>query len=259
MLVVFDGHSLNRTQQPIVWELLIRLVGETMKLEEIDAQIREDAIERRSLHDEVVDRMRDMIIEGRLRAGTRINESELCRRLGVSRTPVREAIKTIAGEGLIELVRSKGAIVKRLSTTEVDDMLEVVKLIESFAASVGIERASDAEIGDIVAMHKRMREHYKARERLAYYKLNQSIHTALVGLTHNATLMGTHEALQMRLRRIRYMGHEGRSYWSGAMREHEAMIKALKKRDADELRDAVRIHLDKTRERVLPLAEGANN
>lgn len=229
-----------------------------MEAETIGSERDDVIIERRSLHDEVVDRMRDMVIEGRLQAGTRINESELCRRLGVSRTPVREAIKTLASEGLIDLVRNKGAIVRRVVGDEVADMMEAVELIECYAATVGVDRASDREIAVIVDMHKRMREHFKARQRLAYYKLNQAIHAAIVALTHNETMIATHEMLQMRLRRIRYLGHDGRTNWSGAMREHEAIIKALKKRDAERLRDAIKTHLDKTSERIIPLASDDN-
>lgn len=193
----------------------------------VEPQPIDGAIERRTLHDEVVDRMRDMLIEGQLKAHARINETELCRSLGVSRTPVREAIKTLASEGLIELVRNKGAIVKRLGGDEIVDLLEAVALIERYAAEVGVERANDLEIDEIVKMHRRMREYYKTRERLPYYKLNQAIHSAIVTLTHNNTLIATHEALQMRLRRIRYVGNELPKSWSGAMREHEAIIKAL--------------------------------
>ena len=216
------------------------------------------AIERRTLHDEVVDRMRDMIVEGHLAALERINESELCQALGVSRTPVREAIKTLASEGLIELVRNKGAIVKRLGVSEIEDMLEAVGVIERYAAEVGVERASREEIDAIIAMHKRMREYYKARDRLPYYKLNQAIHAAIVALTHNSTLVAAHETLQMRLRRIRYVGNELPTSWSGAMREHEAMIRALKLRDADRLREAIDVHLDRTRERVIAFLADAD-
>lgn len=212
-------------------------------------------IERKTLHDEVVERMRDLIIEGRLAALQRINETELCRSLGVSRTPVREAIKTLASEGLIELVRNKGAIVKRLGADEVEDMLEAVAVIERYAAEVGVVRANQAEIDEIVAMHKEMKAFYKAQDRLPYYKLNQAIHSAMVALTQNQTLMATHEVLQMRLRRIRYVGNEQPTSWSGAMREHDAMIKALKKRDAQGLREAVNTHLSRTSERVIPFVE----
>jgi len=221
----------------------------------VEPQLTDGAIERRTLHDEVVERMRDMVIEGRLEADERINETELCRSLGVSRTPVREAIKTLASEGLIELVRNKGAIVKRLGSHEIVDLLEAVAVIERYAAEVGVKRASDLEIDDIATMHKQMQNHFKARERLPYYKLNQAIHAAIVALAHNATLMATHEALQMRLRRIRYVGNELPTSWSGAMREHDTMIKALKERDGGQLRTAIDHHLDSTRVRVIAFLE----
>ena len=211
----------------------------------------DNTIERRTLHDEVVERMRDMVIEGQLAAETRINESELCQRLGVSRTPVREAIKTLASEGLIELVRNKSAIVKRLGIDEIIDMLEAVAVLELYAARAGVERGSDDEIRNIVAMHKSMRDCFKDRDRLPYYKLNQSIHAAIVALAHNRTIIAAHETLQMRLRRIRYIGNERPQSWSGAMREHEAMMKALKKRDGDKLCAAIEEHLTHTRERVV--------
>ena len=216
-----------------------------------EPQLYDAAIERRTLHDEVVERMRDLIIEGHLKAEERINETELCRSMGVSRTPVREAIKTLASEGLIELVRNKGAIVKRLGVGEIEDMLEAVRVIERYAAEVGVERASREEIDAIVAMHKRMQAYFKAQDRLPYYKLNQSIHSAIVALTRNEALIAAHEALQMRLRRMRYVGNERPSSWSGAMREHDAMIKALKKRDSAELIKAISVHLDRTRERLI--------
>ena len=219
----------------------------------------DDVIERRTLHDEVVDRMRDMVIEGLLPSQARINESELCQRLGVSRTPVREAIKTLASEGLIELVRNKGAVVKRLGLEEIVEMLEAVAVLECHAARTGVERGSDEEINAIVALHKQMRAYFKARDRLPYYKLNQAIHAAIVGLTHNQFIINTHETLQMRLRRIRYIGNERTAFWSGAMREHEAMIKALKRRDGERLCAAIDEHLEQTRTRVITYLEDADH
>lgn len=222
-----------------------------------NVDVLDQVIERRTLHDEVVERMRDMVIEGRLTPNERINETELCRRLGVSRTPVREAIKTLASEGLIELVRNKGAIVKRLGVAEIIDMLEAVAVMERFAAKTGVERGSDDEIAAVVAMHKRMRAHFKSGDRLPYYKLNQSIHAAIVGLAHNQTIANAHETLQMRLRRIRYIGNERPTSWSGAMREHEVIIKALKQRDGDQLCAALDKHLNKTKDRVIEFLAGS--
>jgi DNA-binding GntR family transcriptional regulator len=216
----------------------------------MNVRARDALIQRRTLHDEVVERMRDMVIEGQLLPGSRINESELCLRLGVSRTPVREAIKTLASEGLIELVRNKGAVVNRLGSDEVIDMLEAVEVLEVYAAKAGVERGRDQEIDEITALHERMRDFYEAGDRLPYYKLNQSIHSAIVALAHNQAIANAHEALQMRLRRIRYIGNEKPASWSGAMGEHELMIKALRRRDGNALCSAIKEHLDRTRERV---------
>ena len=221
------------------------------KIELRDAQLTGGVIQRRTLHDEVVDRMRDMIIEGELRAGQRINETELCGHLGVSRTPVREAIKTLASEGLIAAVRNKGAIVNHLGADEILQLLEAAAMIEQHAAIVGVIRGTDEEIAEICSLHKEMRSLFEARDRLPYYKLNQAIHTSIVALAHNDALNSMHEGLQMRLRRIRYVGNEKPTSWSGAMREHELMITALKARDGNALSDAIGQHFEKTNERII--------
>src|SRR5205807_3878544 len=85
-----------------------------------------EPIVRRSLHDEVASRVRDMIIEGVLAPGARVYEEQLGKTLGVSRTPMREALKTLASEGLIELVNARGAVVKRFTPKDVRDMLDVL-------------------------------------------------------------------------------------------------------------------------------------
>ena len=221
------------------------------KIELRDAQLTGGVIQRRTLHDEVVDRMRDMIIEGELRAGQRINETELCGHLGVSRTPVREAIKTLASEGLIAAVRNKGAIVNHLGAHEILQLLEAAAMIEQHAAIVGVIRGTDEEIAEICSLHNEMRSLFEARDRLPYYKLNQAIHTSIVALAHNDALNSMHEGLQMRLRRIRYVGNEKPTSWSGAMREHELMITALKARDGKALSDAIGQHFEKTNERII--------
>lgn len=195
--------------------------------------------------------MRDMIIEGELASGDRINESELCLRLGVSRTPVREAVKTLASEGLIEAVRAKGAVVKRLEVAEVRHLLEAVVMIEQFACRAAVTRASDAEIRDIAAMHDEMADLFAVRDRLAYFKLNQAIHAGMVALAHNAVLSSMHETLQRQLRRIRFVGNEKPDAWAGAMAEHNVIMAALKARDAEALAEALAAHLEKTRVRVI--------
>lgn len=208
-------------------------------------------ISRRTLHVEVVERVRDLIIDGTLAMGERVNESELGPRLGVSRTPLREALRTLASEGLIDLVPSKGAVVRRFSPADVAQMLESIKAIEGFCARVGVDRASPAEIESVLALHRQMVEHYNRRERLEYYKLNQSIHTKIVSLAHNRSLNELHALVQGQLKRIRFIGNESPQKWAGAMSEHEAMAAALAERNGEALARVLEIHMDNTLERVL--------
>lgn len=207
-------------------------------------------IRRTALHDTLVNHLRDMIIEGNLEPGTRLHEGQLGEQLGVSRTPLREAIKYLASEGLVELVPSRGAIVKRFSGKDVQDMLTVLRNLEELAGKLACQLASDAEIAHVRALHDEMIRCYRAADRLQYYKLNQDIHTAIVRLAQNATLADIHQMLQTRLKRIRFIGHEGPEKWAAAVAEHEEMISALEARDQARLSDVLGRHLANAWERV---------
>ena len=191
-----------------------------------------------------------MIIEGVLAPGTRINETHLGQTLGVSRTPLREALKFLASEGLIELVAARGAIVKKFSAKDVRDMLDVLGVLEGYAARLACRLATDGEIADLRRIHDRMRALYAADDRLEYFKLNQQIHAAFLRLSGNAALEAAHAAIQSRLKRIRYIGNREPQQWAAAMAEHEAMIRLLEARDGDALAAIVAQHMDHTWERV---------
>lgn len=209
-------------------------------------------IARRSLHDQVVGRVRDLITDGTLAPGTRIKEGQLGAQLGVSRTPLREALKFLASEGLVELVAARGAIVRRFTAKDVRDMLDVLAVLESFAARLACRVASDEDIAEVRRLHDRMVERYAARDRLEYFKLNQQIHSAFLRLAGNATLEEAHASIQSRMKRIRYVGNEEPPKWAAALAEHETMIRALEARDGDALAAIVTRHLENTWERVLP-------
>jgi DNA-binding GntR family transcriptional regulator len=143
-------------------------------------------IERVTLHEEVTNRLRDMIVSLRLRPGERIQEMEVAQLLGVSRTPVREAIKVLTAEGLVELLPLRGAIVKVFSAKDARDMLDVIALVESYAGELACQASQD-KIDEILEMHRQMQVFYEARERPAYFALNQRIHDALIALADNDT------------------------------------------------------------------------
>lgn len=207
-------------------------------------------IERRPLQEEVASRLRDLVTQGDIPAGGRINEAVLCLQLGVSRTPLREAVRMLAGEGLLELVPARGAVVRKLDEKGVADALAVLKSLESLAAHAACEQASRAEIAHITGLHAQMMRCYRERDRLPYFKLNQAIHTAVVAATGNATLAWAHEAVQARMKHIRFIGNAGPQKWAGAVSEHKEMMVALRARDGAALAEVLARHLDQTFERV---------
>lgn len=209
-----------------------------------------EAIQRQSLHEQVAGRIRDMIIEGVLEPGTRINEAELIRQLGVSRTPLREALRTLAAEGLVEIQPSRGSRVRRLTREDVFSMLEVLAELERLAGRLTCERASDHEIAEVLALHEEMLRHYEKRDRLPYYKLNQEIHARIAALSQNAMLVEIQRNIQSRLKRIRFIGNRSPQAWGDAVAEHREMAAALAARDGERLGNTLSRHLMNTWERV---------
>ena len=207
-------------------------------------------IRRASLHDEVVGRVRDMIVEGRLAADTRIHEGRLCEQLGVSRTPLREALKVLAMEGLVDLSPNRGAIVRAITPKDMRDMLRVLGQLEALAGELACAAAADADVAAIEEMHARMMAHYAQRNRMEYFKLNQAIHSAIVRLADNPTLQSLHESLQARIKRIRYVGNDRDGQWADAVGDHEAMVAALRARDGAALGRVLKGHLERTWDRV---------
>jgi DNA-binding GntR family transcriptional regulator len=174
----------------------------------------------------------------------------VCELLGISRTPLREALKVLASEGLIELMPNRGAVVRSLTPKDMRDMLRVLGQLEALAGELACAAASDDAIAALHAQHKRMMEHYAARNRMEYFKLNQAIHSAIVRLADNPTLQALHETLQARIKRIRYVGNDRDDQWHDAVRDHEAMMAALLARDGAALGRALKQHLERTWDRV---------
>ena len=207
-------------------------------------------IDRPTLHNVVVSRIRDMIIEGQLAVGVRIHEGQLGVQLGVSRTPLREALKVLATEGLVELIPSRGAMVRKLTVKDAGDMLDVLSSLEKLAGPMTCRNASDEQIRGVRRLHDEMLTFYAARDRLNYFKRNQQIHSALISLSGNESLTLVHDILQSRMKRIRFIGDKKAESWSSAVVEHEEMIAALEARDGERLSSAMADHLAQSWERI---------
>jgi DNA-binding GntR family transcriptional regulator len=203
----------------------------------------ESGISRRYLHDEVVERLRELIMEGDLEPGARVNENELCERFGISRTPLREAIKILATEGLLELLPNRGARVSRISETEIEEMVEVVAGLEATAGDLACRLITAEEIDLIEVKHRSMMEAYSRRDESTYFTLNREIHDAIMHAARNATLANIYNHISGRIQRARYSAHKTPEQWQRAVDEHERMIVLLRARESESLSRLMREHI----------------
>jgi len=198
-----------------------------------------------SLHGEILSRLRDYVVEGNIAEGSRVPERQLCEMFGISRTPLREALKVLAAEGLIDLLPNRGARVRQLSRRDLEELFEVMGGLESLAGRLACESITDAEIVEIERLHYEMYGHYLHRDMHSYFQVNQRIHERIVEASRNETLRLTYANFAGRIRRVRYSANfaRKRQRWGEAMREHEAILDALRRRAGSELSDILFHHL----------------
>jgi DNA-binding GntR family transcriptional regulator len=214
--------------------------------------------EEQSLHDEILVRLRDHIVEGNIPDGGRIPERQLCEMLGISRTPLREALKVLAAEGLVELLPNRGARVRQLSERDLGELFDIMGGLESLAGRLACENISDAEIAEIERLHHEMYGFYLHRDMHGYFRVNQLIHQKIVEASRNTTLLGSYANFAGRIRRVRYSANfaRKRDRWAEAMREHEAILDALRRRSGSELSDILFTHLRNKRGAAVEYLKG---
>lgn len=208
-------------------------------------------IRRQSLHDMVVDRLRDLIVEGVLRPGQRLNERLLCEQLGVSRTPLRESFKVLATEGLVEILPNRGARVAPLTIEDLKEVVEVLSGLEAVVGQLAAERMDARRAQKLEALHRAMLKHHRQHDLPSYFRVNQEIHLRLVEATGNRTLLDIYTTLNLRIRRFRYMANLATDRWAQAVAEHEEIMEALRRRDGAALGDLLQAHLRTKAEHVL--------
>jgi len=200
-------------------------------------------VARASLHEQVALRLRQMLVEGRIPPGAKLNERELSIILSVSRTPLREAIKMLAAEGLVELLPNRGAIAVELSEADVLNTFEVMAGLEAQSGELAAQRITEAELDEIKALHFEMLAAYTRRDLPAYYRLNSAIHGAINAAAKNPVLTATYQQVNARLQALRFRSNQDGEKWKSAVKEHELMIDALTARDAAAMRAVLAGHL----------------
>jgi DNA-binding GntR family transcriptional regulator len=203
----------------------------------------EEVEDKTTLHLKVAQILRDKITYGELESGLRLTERVLCDELKVSRTPLREALKTLASEGLVELLQNCGAMVTPMTLADTTDTFKVLSVLEGLAGELACARADETAIASLRKIHERMRGHHKNGNREEYFELNQEIHALIFQLAANPVLVATRDKLNLRLRRARYFANIGQARWDRAMQEHDQIMDALESRNSKRLRVLLEEHI----------------
>jgi len=202
-----------------------------------------DIIARRYLHDEAADRLRELILSGELEPRSRINEMALCARFSISRTPLREAIKLLAAEGLLELLPNRGAWVAAISDVEIDEIIEVMAALEGAAGELACRHITPRELAALAVLTEEMVEAWRQKDYPRYFLRNQDIHAGIMAAARNQSLQTIYNSLSGRVQRARYSANKTLAQWNQAIQDHERMLELLAQRESDTLGQLLRDHL----------------
>jgi len=208
------------------------------------------------LHQQAGARLRRLIVEGAIAPGAKLNERELAERLKVSRTPLREAIRMLSAEGLVDLLPHRGAVAAELPPQAIADTFEVIAGLEGQSGELAAERITEAELSEIRALHYEMLAAHARRDLPTYYRLNAAIHDHINAAARNPVLTRTYRTVNARLQALRFRSNFDEAKWARAVREHERMIELLDARDGARLRKLMVTHLEHKREVVLAVLDG---
>ncbi|SMF89282.1 transcriptional regulator, GntR family [Azospirillum oryzae] len=189
-------------------------------------------IRRETLHHGVVAELRTMILSGELRPGSRVPEIQLCGHLGVSRTPLREALRILAAEGLVELRPHRGAVVTPIDPNEIAAVFEVMEALEALAGELACRRGTEEEFAELDRLHARLHAQFDAGDRLAYFMTNRQIHAWIVAMARNPSLEATYSGFASKILRARSLANYDADRWRDSLMEHDGFMAALRRRDA---------------------------
>jgi DNA-binding GntR family transcriptional regulator len=203
-------------------------------------------IPRPSLHAQVVETLREMIVETQLVPGERIDEKNLCQVFGISRTPLREALKVLASEGLVDLLPNRSSRVTPLTQENVGELFEVLSWLDFQAGQLAARRATEKDIAALRNIHERMMRHHRAGERVSYFRLNRELHTKIVEVAGNSVLSGIYANLMAQAQRARFIAIQSQDHWDRGVQEHEAIIEVLAASDGPRLGQLLMEHVQET-------------
>lgn len=215
----------------------------------------ETARQKGRLFGSTTEAIRQLIIDGLLPAGQRVRERDICEQLKVSRTPVREAIKTLTQEGLLRSLPNRSAVVSEMDLDEIRSLSVVVAAIERLAAELAASAASEDDLKEIGAALRQMVERHHRGELREYFRFNKAFHRKIVESTRNAVLLWVWDLLSTRVDRARFASNLQPSRWPNAVKEHRGILDALMARDGPRAAALMEVHVHNGLSRVIAALE----
>lgn len=204
-------------------------------------------LERKSLAERVAVELRDMVLLEKLKPGAAIPERETAQALGISRTPLRESLRILAAEGLVEIEPNRPPRVANPSLDKINELLQVQGALEALAGALACQIASDTAIQAIEHMHTRMQQtskENKPEDALAFFQLDMRFHEAIVAASGNSALLETHRMYNARLWRARFISSRLQVNRAGTLSQHAEIVSSLSARNAEACASALKAHLD---------------
>ena len=211
-------------------------------------ELRLPRVQPRVLRQEVLEALRSAILANRIRPGSRLLEAEVAGRMGVSRAPVREAIRQLEQEGLVEFFPHRGAVVVGLPEDEIDAIYELRALIEERAIERAVDHATDADFARLEALIDEMQAALRARDIDEVAEVDLRFHGAIVELSGFSLLRHIWGSLDglVRVRSYQALDRPGKAakyFLSGSIASHSVLVDALRARDREGAATAVRAHI----------------
>lgn len=194
-------------------------------------------------HKDAVGMLRRLIEVGDLAPGDRLREVAISEKLGMSRTPVREAFRTLAAEGLVRLLPNRSVVVNHVDRQEIADVLGVLGTLEGMAAEQACERITNEEIELIGALQEDLERYYADFERENYVNVNRRVHEVIAEASRNSALLVAWRTVLPRVDRVRNTLTVERSRWTEALYEHRVIYKAIAERDSEHIAELMRTHI----------------
>ncbi|WP_114284515.1 GntR family transcriptional regulator [Sulfitobacter sp. DFL-23] len=203
------------------------------------------------LSEQIANQLRRNILRGKLAPGASIKERDNATEMGVSRTPLREAVLILAKEGLVDLRPARSPIVSIPSIKQVSDEVEVLLAVEKLSGELACHRATEEDIVEIEQIVDQMADLFDTADPLDLFEIDMSFHSAIARASHNAPLAEIHRTFLARLWRSRFLAAVKRRNRERVISHHRDIVTALRAHDPDKIRAAIGVHLDNLGEDII--------